>query len=84
MLVVAVARIPATLPVSAAGVTVTCPGAARPRSVGGTHLLEGYANPLIITPCNATRNARFVRLEEKVEALGNVLGIGNLQRGARN
>ncbi len=47
-------------------------------------LFEGYADPLILTPCDTTWNARAVRLKEKAEALGDVLRIGDLQRGPRN
>jgi hypothetical protein len=59
-------------------------GASNIREPAQVGLFEGNADPLILTPDNATRNARAVRLKEKVETLGGVLGIGDLQRGSRN
>ena len=47
-------------------------------------LVEGYANPLLFAPDDVTGNVRVVRLKDKVETLGDVLGVGNIERRPRN
>jgi hypothetical protein len=47
-------------------------------------LVEGHADPLVLTPNDVTGNVRFVRLKDKLETLGNVAGVGNIERRSRN
>jgi hypothetical protein len=47
-------------------------------------LVEGHADPLLLAPDDVTGNARVVRLKDKVETLGDVVGISNLDRRPRN
>ena len=47
-------------------------------------LVEGHADPLLLAPDDVTGNVRIVRLKDKVEALGDVVGACNLDRRARN
>jgi hypothetical protein len=57
---------------------------------GGAHstihpvLVEGHADPLLLAPDDVTGNVRAVRLKEKVETLGDVVGVGNIERRTRN
>src|SRR5882757_6772536 len=41
-------------------------------------LVEGHADPILLAPDDVTGNVRAVRL--KVETLGDVVGLGNLER----
>jgi hypothetical protein len=43
-------------------------------------LVEGHADPLLLAPDNVTGNVRAVRLKDKVKTLGNVVGVGNIER----
>ena len=47
-------------------------------------LVEGHADPLLLAPDDVTGNARVVRLKEKVEPLGDVVGAINLDRRTQN
>jgi hypothetical protein len=47
-------------------------------------LVEGHADPLLLAPDNVTGNVRAVRLKDKVKTLGNVVGVGNIERRPRN
>ena len=47
-------------------------------------LVEGHADPLLLTPNHVTGNVRAVCLKDKVEMLGDVLRLGNIQRRPRN
>jgi hypothetical protein len=47
-------------------------------------LVEGHADPLVLAPNDVTGNVRSVRLKDKVETLGNVAGVGNIERRSRN
>jgi hypothetical protein len=46
--------------------------------------VEGHADPLLLAPDNVTGNVRAVRLKDKVKTLGNVVGVGNIERRPRN
>jgi hypothetical protein len=43
--------------------------------------VESHADPLIFAPDDVTGNLRAVHLEEEVESVGNVGGIGNFEGG---
>ena len=43
-------------------------------------LVEGHADPVLFSPDNVTGNVRAVRLKDKVETLGDVVGVGNIER----
>jgi len=45
-------------------------------------LVKSHADPLIFAPDHVTGNLRAVGLEEEVELVGNVGGIGNFGGGA--
>ena len=47
-------------------------------------LVEGHADPVLLAPDDVTRNVRAVRLKNNVETLGDVVGLGNLERRPRN
>src|SRR2546423_4331054 len=47
-------------------------------------LVEGHADLLTLAPDDVTGNARAVRLKDKVETLGNVVGVSNVERRPRN
>jgi hypothetical protein len=47
-------------------------------------LVEGHADLLPLTPDDVTGSVRVVRLKNKVEALGDVVGVSNLDRRPRN
>src|SRR5258708_18714213 len=47
-------------------------------------LVEGHADPVRLAPDDVTGNVRAVRLKNKVETLGDVVGLGNLERRPRN
>ena len=47
-------------------------------------LVEGHADPVLLAPDDVTGNVRAVRLKNKVETLGDVVGLGNLKRRPRN
>ena len=47
-------------------------------------LVEGHADLLRLAPDDVTGNVRAVRLKEKVEMLGNVEGVSNVERRPRN
>src|SRR6266567_501439 len=47
-------------------------------------LVEGHADPVLLAPDDVTGNVRAVRLKNKVETLGDVVGLGNLERRPRN
>ena len=40
-------------------------------------LVEGHADPLLLAPNNVTGNVRTVSLKDKVETLGNFVGVGD-------
>src|SRR5580704_9705472 len=46
--------------------------------------VECDADPLILTPDNATRNTRAVRLKVKVETFGDTFRIRDFQRSTRD
>src|ERR1700682_2065082 len=46
-------------------------------------LVEGHADPVLFAPADRTGNVRAVRLKNKVETLGDVVGLGNLERRPR-
>ena len=43
-------------------------------------LVEGHADPLLLAPDNVTGNVRTVSLKDKVETLGNFVGVGDIER----
>jgi hypothetical protein len=43
-------------------------------------LVKGDADPVFLTPDDVTSNVRVVHLEDKVETLGDVVRVGNLER----
>ena len=47
-------------------------------------LVEGHADPVLLAPDDVTGNVRAVRLKNKVETLGDVLGLCNIERRPRN
>ena len=47
-------------------------------------LVEGHADPLLLSPDDVTGNVRSIGLDDKVETLGDVVGIRNIQRRPRN
>jgi hypothetical protein len=47
-------------------------------------LVEGHANPLLLAPDDVTGNVRAVRPKDKVETLGDVEGIRNIERRPGN
>jgi hypothetical protein len=47
-------------------------------------LVEGHADPLFLAPDDVTGNVRVVFLKDKVEALGDVVGVSNFERCPRN
>jgi len=47
-------------------------------------LVEGHADPVLLAPDDVTGNVRAVRLKNKVKTLGDVVGLGNLERRPRN
>jgi hypothetical protein len=47
-------------------------------------LVERHAYPLLLAPDDVTRNVRVVRLNDKVKTLGNIVGLGNIERRPRN
>jgi hypothetical protein len=47
-------------------------------------LVEGHADPLLFAPDDVTRNVRAIRLKDKIEKIGDVLGVSNLERRPRN
>jgi hypothetical protein len=53
------------------------------RFCGRNELVEGHADPLDLSPDNATRNRRAVCLKVKAETLGDILRIRDFQRGSR-
>ena len=46
--------------------------------------VEGDADPFLLPPDDMTGDVRVVRLEDQIEALGDVVGASNLDRRARN
>jgi hypothetical protein len=47
-------------------------------------LVEGHADPLLFAPDDVTRNVRAVRLNDKIETIGDVAGVSNFERRPRN
>jgi hypothetical protein len=47
-------------------------------------LVEGHADPFLLPPDDMTGDVRVVRLKDKIEALGDVVGARNLDRRTRN
>jgi len=47
-------------------------------------LVEGHADPFRLTPDDVTGNVCAVRLKDKVESLGDVVGVGNIECRPRN
>jgi hypothetical protein len=43
-------------------------------------LVEGHADPLLFAPDDVTRNVRAIRLKDKIEKIGDVAGVSNLER----
>jgi hypothetical protein len=46
--------------------------------------VERDADPILLAPDDVTRNVRVIRLKDKIEALGDVVGAINLERRPRN
>ncbi len=49
-----------------------------------SELVEGHADPLLFAPDDVTRYVRAIRLEEKIEEIGDVAGVIDFERGPRN
>jgi hypothetical protein len=47
-------------------------------------LIERHADPLLLAPDDVTGNLRAVRLKDKIETLGDVAGVSNIERRPRN
>jgi hypothetical protein len=47
-------------------------------------LVEDHADPVLFAPNNVTRNERAVRPKDKIETLGDVVGVSNIERRPRN
>ena len=47
-------------------------------------LVKGHADPLLLPPDDVAGNLRAVRLEDELEMLGDVVGVGNIERRPRN
>ena len=47
-------------------------------------LVEGHPDPLVLPPDDVTGNVRAVRFKNKVETLGDVVGLCNIERRPRN
>ena len=47
-------------------------------------LIERHAYPLLLAPDDVTGNVRAVRLKDKIETLGDVAGVSNIERRPRN
>jgi hypothetical protein len=43
-------------------------------------LIERHADPLLLAPDDVTGNVRAVRLKDKIETLGDVVGVSNIER----
>ena len=52
------------------------------RDRGG--LIERHTDPLLLAPDDVSGNLRAVRLKDKIETLGDVAGISNIERRPRN
>jgi hypothetical protein len=50
----------------------------------GITLVEGHADLLPLAPDDVTGNVRAGRLKDKVEVLGDVEGVSNIERRPRN
>jgi hypothetical protein len=49
-----------------------------------SNLVEGDADPFLLAPDDMTGNVRAVRLKDKIEAHGDVVGASNLECRTRN
>ena len=47
-------------------------------------LIERHADPLLLAPDDVTGNLRAVRLKDKIDTLGGVAGVSNIERRPRN
>jgi hypothetical protein len=47
-------------------------------------LIERHADSLLLAPDDVTGNLRAVRLKDKIETLGDVAGVSNIERRPRN
>ena len=87
------AAAPSTIPVSGRALElsnasmlhkVLLPGSPCQISCEIRGLVESYADPLPLTPNDVTGDVRAVRLKDKVETLGDVVGVSNIERRPRN